>query len=582
MAKYCDQCGKALPDGVEVCPACNVPATQTDAALFTRLTSEPEVWKAPGEKERKPRRARTRAQKERLGFGIAAVVVLAFLAFAILFTRPVPRVLRAVRAGDYDRAVEIYWGSGSLAEKGSERIERAILKEAQVICDDYAAGTVSADDAASALSRLGSLGTGAADLLAEHFETFRALCLSQDHLAEGETLFAEGRYLDAREEFRLVREDDADYQTAQQRAADCLVAYGEDVAAEARSLAAEKDFPAAIACLRAGNSALEAYNTYSPAIDQTLSATFADYEAFLLEEAGNLSELGDHAKAAALLQAGIDEYKMTSEEMTGARDRYLLLDRENTIAVAAGRAAAHYDAAEFAEAFAGLDALKASLEGDSADIDAEIAALETRFADDKITAAEKLFITGRDALPDAIAILDDAIAVRPLARITTYRDDIAQYLPLDLVTAVATDKTGTVFRSDGEFESLDGTTYRDGWMWGENEAEIAFPIDGAYDLLTAAFTVRRDDEEPASGWFEVYGDGELLFTSETLKHEEPATVPVSLDVSGCAELTIRFLSDYVVSVAEDGYCYHGLCTPQLTKNMPEQVEDALPLDNKNA
>ena len=245
MAKYCDQCGKALPDGVEVCPACNVPATQTDAALFTRLTSEPEVWKAPGEKERKPRRARTRAQKERLGFGLAAVVVLAFLAFAILFTRPVPRVLRAVRAGDYDRAVEIYWGSGSLAEKGSGRIERAILKEAQVICDDYAAGTVSADDAASALSRLGSLGTGAADLLAEHFETFRALCLSQDHLAEGETLFAEGRYLDAREEFRLVREDDADYQTAQQRAADCLVAYGEDVAAEARSIAAGKSFSAA-------------------------------------------------------------------------------------------------------------------------------------------------------------------------------------------------------------------------------------------------------------------------------------------------------------------------------------------------
>ena len=45
MAKYCVKCGKALPDGVEICPDCNAAAAQEEkeAALFTHMTSDAEV-----------------------------------------------------------------------------------------------------------------------------------------------------------------------------------------------------------------------------------------------------------------------------------------------------------------------------------------------------------------------------------------------------------------------------------------------------------------------------------------------------------------------------------------------------------
>jgi hypothetical protein len=67
MAKYCVTCGKTLPDGVEICPSCSTPATESDAALFTRITADTEVWKEPEDKRKKPRRRRSRTQRVKTG-----------------------------------------------------------------------------------------------------------------------------------------------------------------------------------------------------------------------------------------------------------------------------------------------------------------------------------------------------------------------------------------------------------------------------------------------------------------------------------------------------------------------------------
>ena len=82
MAKYCAKCGKALPDGEELCPDCHVPAQETDAALFTRMTAETEVWKEDdgGKKPKRVRPKATRSQKQKLLYGAAALLaVLAIL-----------------------------------------------------------------------------------------------------------------------------------------------------------------------------------------------------------------------------------------------------------------------------------------------------------------------------------------------------------------------------------------------------------------------------------------------------------------------------------------------------------------------
>ena len=78
---------------------------------------------------------------------------------------------------------------------------------------------------------------------------------------------------------------------------------------------------------------------------------------------------------------------------------------------------------------------------------------------------------------------------------------------------------------------------------------------------------RRDDEEEVEGQFEVWCDGEKVFTSEKIVHPQVDGQSVSVQISGCDELKIVFLCDYEVSTTENGFCYHGICNPKLTKNL---------------
>ena len=61
------------------------------------------------------------------------------------------------------------------------------------------------------------------------------------------------------------------------------------------------------------------------------------------------------------------------------------------------------------------------------------------------------------------------------------------------------------------------------------------------------------------------------FTSEEIVHPQVDGQSVTVDITGCRELKIVFLCDYEVSTAENGYCYHGICNPTLTKIIEESI-----------
>ena len=46
-----------------------------------------------------------------------------------------------------------------------------------------------------------------------------------------------------------------------------------------------------------------------------------------------------------------------------------------------------------------------------------------------------------------------------------------------------------------------------------------------------------------------------------------------MELGGCRELRFVFLCDYEVSTAENGFCYHGVCNPILTKNLDIVLEE---------
>ena len=573
MAKYCVKCGKALPDGVEICPECNAAAAQEkEAALFTHMTPDAEVWKTaePVKKRQKAKKPRS-AQRNAFLYSLAGVLVVA-AAVLILFGQPASRVARALRRGDIDGALKLYWSTPRLceSEQRSETVDSAIMAAAESICAQYADHTLDADTAATRLAQLGTFGEASANMLADTYAEFRAFSSSQSHMSEADKLFAAGDFLAAREEYLLVLDSDLNYAAAQQKAADCLVRYGASVSSQAEALMDKNDYPGALDLLKSGNDTLSNdYGTFSEDIDALVPVCYDRYEQYLLSEGKNLAGLEDYEAAANMIRSAAAIFPAERDSLTAAQKEYEDLARAKRLKNAGVRADEEYAAGHFAQAFASLEKFRDTPDEDADGAQQLIDAMEQRFADDQCEAAKKAFGGERDNLEKAISLLEDALEIRDLEAITAYRDHLTEYLPLNLTEAEFSGKEGTVFRNTGEFLGLNSRTYTEGWIWGENKAELSFALDGAYDMFDCKFVDRRDDETVVTGQFEVWCDGKKVFTSEEIVHPQVDGQTVSVEISGCRELTLVFLCDYEVSTTENGYCYHGICNPILTKNLDD-------------
>lgn len=568
MAKYCEKCGKPLPEEAVVCPDCStVVSADDEAALFTRMTAETEVWKSVEPVKENAVAKKLRGSRDKILMYSAAVVLIVIAAVLILVSQPAARVVRALNKGEVERAYEIYWNSSRLA--GGERVEKidkALLDAADRLCSQYAEHSIDAESAASQLSMLGGFGAGAAELLEPTYEEFRSYNSSQVRMDAAESLFRDGEYLEARKAYLEVKEGDAYYDEAVEKAGICLARYGESVADSAAALMDEERYAEAIATLKTGNRMLFLYDTFSSAIDLTLQECCERFEQFILDEAAALAEQENYDAALERVQAGMKDYGSETERLLQAEAEYTELANGKHVANAKADAEILYAQGDYAGAFALLEELEEQPELSEAAA-VLIADLEQTYADEVCGEAEACFDGQRDNLPDAIGILDEALEIRELDGVRAYREELAQYLPLSLAVAEYSGKDGTVFRNDSKFESLDGAVYSSGWLWGENGAEISFALDGVYDELTCVFATRRDDNVDVSGWFEVWCDGNRIYQSEKLAHTQKDAKLYKLDVSGCKELKLVFGCNYEASTAENGYCYHGLCNVELTKNM---------------
>ena len=563
MEKTCPKCGKALPEDAAVCPDCGAPTAEEgrDAALFTQISAETEGWR-----NRERRKLSREEWLPRLLIG-AAALVLVLTVVLIIASQAEARVLRAINAGRYEEAATIYWNDPGLAEHGSERVDRAVLETAEKLTAGFAAHELDGDEAARDISTLSTIGRGG-EQLTDLVERFRDLAESRAHMDQAKALAMEGNYLEARAEYLLVHEDDSDYAEARQKAAACLSDYGDRVIREADKELERGDYAEALRVVMAGEQALLDHEFYYEKLDQKHRDCAALLEENLLKRAAELEGNGSYRVAAELLQSHIEEFSLSGEALLAGYQRCVDEALNDDLDQAKAQADQLFDAGRYAEAFAALDAL-----AERTDIPAErresvLTEMERRFAELKINQARERFGGVRDNLSAAIAILREAMRIRELDDIAAYWEELNQYLPYSLATEDYIEKQGVIFRSTSSFDARNGVRYTAGWVWGDNGSELTFRLEGEYDRFRATFTVRRDDSLSASAWFELICDGEVVYTSPRLNHTQTQPIDVDVYLQPCERLTLRFHNDYHVSGTESGYCYHGLCSPVLTKTMP--------------
>lgn len=566
MAKYCSKCGRALPDGVEKCPMCHAAEEEgSEAALFTQISAQTEVWKDPSQAEKKERLRRKPGTREKLLIYAGAVLLVAVTAFVMIFTLPSSRIKRAISSGDYEKAVTLY--TEKYVDEGKvpgDSIGQALEKKAQELCLAYENEELRESEVERQFGSLYSFGLNKAGLDAG-YSRYEKLKATRSLISRAEGLIISEKYLEACDLLLEVAEDSPEYESARSRAGECLKLYGEKVLWSADELMDRDDYAAAIELLRSGNDALKEYDTFSSAIDSRLEECYLGYEAHAIAEAENLAGIEEYGNAMNLIQTCIDSIGAETETLTAARERYAELARGKESSDAVRRADEFYAQGLYADAFLELETAAQRLE-EASELASATERLERRFGADMLKKAEEILAGVRENIDAAMEVLIQAEAVRALDELTDYREKLESLRPLSLVQAQYKQREGDVYRSASEFEATSGTKYADGWIWGGNDNYISYDLAGGYDLLEGTLAVRRGNGSAFSGHFEVWCDGELKYTSETL-YAWSESQSFAWDVSGCGELKIVFHCDYPVSTTENGYCYHGICTPVLTKNM---------------
>lgn len=568
MAKYCDKCGKALPEGIEKCPDCSAQTQEGEsAALFTMMTAETEIWKDSGAEERKnEKREQLKKNKKKILIAASSIVVAAVAIFLILFFRPGAVIARTLDRGEYERARGIYTEKFQ-DDEPTRQVEKALKRAAESVRDSFAAHETEEAEAKSAMGSLCAFGAFTDTLLAEELEDMEQLYISRSSMADGELLLQRGDYLAASVRFRAVSELDSMYDEAQEKMQQCFDEYSQEILSQAGSFIIEDDYAAAIRILREGDAKLQELDTFSQSIDTKLQECFDLYSGRILTEAMELAEAQDYAAAAEIIRECVEDFGYSNDELVSAMEDYRQKAEDKIADDAVSQANELYGKMHYADAFAALDeALEALPDGNNRDrVKQAISDMEQLFVSDMLAAADEIYGGDRDKLPDAIAKMERAYAIRQLSAIKEKGEELEKYLPFKLATRDYFAKEGEIFRSSSAFQALSKDNF-DNWIWGRNESSVSFRLDGGYDVFEASFAIRRESSKTMSAYFEIWCDGEKVFTSETLSHKSDSfVIPISVDISGVDELKIVFFCDYEASSAENGYSYHGLCQAQALK-----------------
>ncbi|MCC8048856.1 MAG: NPCBM/NEW2 domain-containing protein [Oscillospiraceae bacterium] len=543
MAKFCEKCGQPLAEDENVCPACGAEAAPAEsAAAFTTISAETEDWREKREPTiDKKKLERTFKMNRRTIIMCAVMVLLAALIVGInLYNQPISQIGRALGRGEYSTALEL-WSENLSEKETSKRLAKYLSAAADDVYTAYTARELTHDEATEALDALVTMGLDK-DKLAAVTELMDEMYASQSAMDNGRECYANGNYLEAADSYLLVIEADPDYADSRTLAEESLQQYGLTVVTSAQTLMELENFVQAIEALHAADSVLLEYDTFCPELDDLLAECGGYYEQFVLSEAEEMAAQDDYAGAVEAIELCAENLGELSETLSGFLDSYKMLYDNQVIAAARVELAEPYAAGDYAAAFEIMETAAESVYSEETAA-AAVLALEQQFTADVTASALAAFDGDLDNVETALQIVTDAVAVRSTAGLESYKEYYESLMPVSVLSLAYTSREGTVFRST------------DGWLWGGNEDSIVFSIDGEYNYFEGVFGVNSTDYDDAEGWFEIYRDDELVYTSDTLYADSNPTA-FRVDITDFDELKVVFHCNYEVSTIDGGYCYH--------------------------
>lgn len=215
----------------------------------------------------------------------------------------------------------------------------------------------------------------------------------------------------------------------------------------------------------------------------------------------------------------------------------------------------------------------------SAEIDEKINAVLVKYAESYIAKAEEAFRAGD--VTTAVGCAEAAATLNPNggydAKVTEYQ----LYLPYALydIDHVLNRQTDEDFWGGIGFDvnsvSNNDVKMENAMTWYQNNdnesaaANVYYNLEGRYDILTGTLFLPKESRDTnLAGYFEVYGDGKLLYTSPKIS---AGVLPqdFQVDISGVQKLRIAFHGNGTGGFLGRGPDY-GVNNLIVQKNLPQQ------------
>lgn len=437
--KFCTKCGAKLVDEAQFCTSCGTACGQP----APQPAAEPELQPAPvAAKEKKPKKP---VKKGKVIAILCAVALLIGAAvggyFAIAwYNSPEQQLLRALKAGQYEQALDIFDEDASL--KYSENLSDSLKKRIETIKADYIAATIEYANVMMELDIIAEIDIkGLRELITETRDYVEKLNASRTAFSTVEAFFANADYVEAIAQYKQVIQEDSNYATAVSKANEAVSLYRAKVLADAEVYAATGNYTNAITLLQSALTTLPEDAQVTQQISLYEKAQADQILTNALKEAAQYAAAKDYISAMAVL----DQYtKENGEngEVTVAWNTY----RDAYVDLVVADAAVYGDAGAYTNAIALLnDALK-EFPGNSK-LTAQVTVYEKAYREQQLA----------DALARAKAYADSGDYLSAMNVLSTYTADYGSNASVVVALNEYTDKyvDAVLSNAEGEYNAKD-------------------------------------------------------------------------------------------------------------------------------
>lgn len=578
--KKCKQCGSDIAEGTMFCSKCGTKVSEEDET----------VTKKKGPKK-----------KVIMGVCISTflVMVLALVVVFIIvpYFQPQNRTMRAIKASDYDRAVEIYKDDvrGEDGYRDFVDLYREYLEECK---DNYYTEKLAYEDLCIVLTHVSDFNIKKLNELAIEIQSYAdTIHQSRTNWSVAEELFANKSYPEAMEYYNQVDATDSYFEAAKGKYNECIELYRSLMLERAEAYAEKQEYFSALNIINDALMVLEGdtqlvtkqalYTTqaaeksvfdaiaeatalydsgsYAEAMDvlELIMESHSDAELTNLynkcvaafeeqeikdacAEAEELYQQQLYEKAISVLDEAMKTYE--SSELTELHTKCIAARNQQVIKEAEVKAGEHYNIKEYKQVFATLDSYLSTYASQS-----EVVGALTEVRDEYAEtvrmeylnkAKEEFAASGYKA---AVDVISEGLSILANdSELTDAYNGYMEYKPVSLLDLeyfnAAQDFEIT---NVGQKEDNLGVEHDNVLMFSgddrEKEVWVEYLVNRDFSTLSGTFFLSyswRTTTSPVS--VKIYGDGELLYQATVTGGVKP--IDFMVDISKVEKLKIVYTS----------------------------------------